>query len=120
VIGDSFHITSEEALSWDEIYRTIAAAAGAEARLVHVPSDVIAAHDQEWGDSLLGDKTHTAIFDNSKIRSVVPDFVCTVPFAVGAQEIIAWHDEDPTRRQFNEARNKIMDQLVHTFAPIGS
>ena len=94
-----FHITSDEVLSWDQIYRLIAAAAGARGRsIVHVPSDAIAAVDPEWGAGLLGDKTHSVIFDNTKIRAVVPDYVCTVPFDAGAREIVAWHDADPARQ----------------------
>jgi len=116
VIGDSFHITSDEALSWDEIYRMIAAAAGAKAHIVHVPSDAIAARDPERGQSLLGDKSHTAIFDNSKIRSVAPDFVCTVPFAAGAREIVAWHDAYPARQSVDQAWSALMDDLVRDFA----
>ena len=115
VIGDSFHITSQEALSWDDIYRTVARAAGTEARIVHVPSDAIAARDPEWGASLLGDKAHTVVFNNDKIRSVATDFVCTVPFARGAEEIIAWFDADPSRRRIDEEKDGLMDGLVRDF-----
>ena len=115
VIGDSFHITSQEALSWDDIHRTVASAAGTEARIVHVPSDAIAARDAEWGASLLGDKAHTAVFNNDKIRSVATDFVCTVPFARGAEEIIAWFDADPSRRRIDEAKDGLMDALARDF-----
>src|SRR5216683_2723842 len=55
-IGDSFHITSDEVLTWDQIAGLLAAAAGAQARIVHVPSDAVAAADPAWGAGLLGDK----------------------------------------------------------------
>ena len=71
-IGDAFHITSDEVLTWNQIHHMLAAAAGAEADIVHVPSDAILAHDEEWGRSLLGDKAHSVIFDNAKLRAVVP------------------------------------------------
>ena len=58
--------------------------------LVHVPSELIAAYDKIWGDSLLGDKAHSMIFDNTRIKRLVPDFACTVPFARGAEQIVAW------------------------------
>ena len=76
-IGSAFHITSDEALPWNEIYTTVGHAAGVEPNLVHVPSDAIAAADPEMGPWLLGDKAHSMVFDNSAIRSVYrsPAFV---------------------------------------------
>src|SRR5690606_33604880 len=73
-IGEAFHVTSDEWLTWNEIARLLGEAAGVEARVAHVPSETVARFDQDWGDSLLGDKAHCAIFDNSKIRTIVPDF----------------------------------------------
>ncbi|MDX9865628.1 MAG: SDR family oxidoreductase, partial [Anaerolineaceae bacterium] len=70
--GETFHITSDEWLTWNQIYQTLAEAAGVSPELVHIPSDLIAAYDATIGDSLLGDKSHCAIFDNSKIKQVVP------------------------------------------------
>jgi nucleoside-diphosphate-sugar epimerase len=111
-IGDSFHITSDEVLTWNQIYELVAAAAGAEPRLVHVTSDAIFAADERWGRSLLGDKAHSVIFDNAKVRALIPDYVATIPFAQGAREIVAWHDEDPARRAVDERVDALMDALV--------
>jgi nucleoside-diphosphate-sugar epimerase len=97
-IGDVFHITSGDVLTWDQIASTLAAAAGLTARIVHVPSDAIAAADPEWGAGLLGDKAHSMVFDNSKLRGVVPGYLATIPFEQGAREIVAWHEEDPSRQ----------------------
>jgi nucleoside-diphosphate-sugar epimerase len=112
-IGDSFHITSDEWLAWNEIYETVAAAAGVEkVKLVHVPSDAIAAADAEWGAAMLGDKAHTMIFDNSKVKRLVPDYVARIPFVQGAREILAWYDADPARREVDAAMDATMDELV--------
>ena len=111
-IGDSFHITSDEWLSWNQIFELVAAAAGVEARLVHVPSEAIAAVDPEWGAGLLGDKAHSMIFDNTKVRRLVPDFVARVPFHEGAKEILDWYDEDPDRQRVDEALDATMDRLI--------
>jgi nucleoside-diphosphate-sugar epimerase len=111
-IGDSFHITSDEVLTWNQIFEIVAAAAGARPRLVHVTSDAIFAADEAWGRSLLGDKAHSVIFDNAKVRALVPDYVATIPFAQGAREIVAWHDEDPARRVIDERVDALMDDLV--------
>ena len=71
-VGEAFHITSDELLTWNQIYTLLARAAGAEPNLVHVPSEVIARFDPELGAGLLGDKAHSVIFDNSKIRELRP------------------------------------------------
>ena len=114
-IGDAFHITSDDVLTWDQITRTLASAAGVEARIVHVPSDAVAAADPAWGAGLLGDKAHSMVFDNSKLRTVVPDFRATIPFEQGAREIIDWYDGDPARRQVDARLDTLMDDLVQRF-----
>jgi nucleoside-diphosphate-sugar epimerase len=114
-IGNAFQITSDEVLTWNEIYTILAHAAGVEPQIVHVPSDVIAAFDPELGANLLGDKAHSVIFDNTKIKRLVPDFVATIPFSQGAREIIAWFDADPARRVVNEEMDRLEDRLVAAY-----
>lgn len=116
-IGDVFHITSDELLTWNQIFQQVAAAAGAEAQLVHISSDAIASHDADWGSSLLGDKAHSMIFDNGKIKRLVPDFVASIPFWQGAQEIIAWYDADPARQVIDPAFDLLLDDLVARYDP---
>ena len=111
-VGEAFHITSDDVLTWNQVVLTLGAAAGAEPHIVHVPSDAIAAADPEWGAGLLGDKAHSMVFDNSKLRSVVPDYCATVPFEQGAREIVQWHDGDPGRRQVNQHIDALMDTLA--------
>ena len=89
-IGEAYHITSDELLNWNQIHEILARAAGTTAEIVHVPSDLIAAHDPRWGAGLLGDKAHSVIFDNRKIQRLVPDFHPAIPFSRGAEEILAW------------------------------
>ena len=114
-IGEVFHITSDDVLTWNQIAETLAAAAGVTARLVHVPSDAIAAADPEWGAGLLGDKAHSMVFDNSKLRSVVPGYRATIPFEQGAREIVAWHDADASRQVVDARIDAVMDRLVETY-----
>lgn len=111
-VGEAFHITSDELLTWNQIYTLVGHAAGVEPKLVHVPSDVIARYDAEWGAGLLGDKAHSVIFDNSKIRRFVPDFAPAIPFAVGVEEIVAWYDADPARQAVDARLDALMDALV--------
>jgi nucleoside-diphosphate-sugar epimerase len=116
-LGEAFHITSDDAPTWDQIARTLAAALGVEARIVHVPSDAVAAADPEWGAGLLGDKAHSMVFDNSKVKSVVPGWVATIPFERGAREIVAWYDEDPARQRSDAQLDAVMDRLVEAYRP---
>ncbi len=116
-IGEAFHITSGDVLTWDQIARTLAAAAGVTPDLVHVSSDMIAAVDPDWGAGLLGDKAHSMVFDNSKLRSVVPDYRPAIPFEQGAREIVAWYDEDPSRQQTDPRIDAAMDKLIETCRP---
>jgi len=111
-IGEAFHITAESYLSWNQIALELARAQGVEPTIVHVPSDTIAAHDPDLGAGLLGDKAHSMIFDNSKVKTLVPDFICRVPFSRGADEIIAWFEEDPARQEIDPDFDALCDKLI--------
>lgn len=111
-IGEAFHITSDNLLTWNQIYELSAKAAGTAAEIVHIPSDIIAKYDFEWGCDLLGDKKHSMIFDNTKIKRFVPDFSADIPFSQGVEEIIEWHDADPSRHVVDEQMDKLMDKII--------
>jgi nucleoside-diphosphate-sugar epimerase len=111
--GDSFTITSDNWLSWNQIYLALAGAAGVSApNLVHVTSQDIAAAAPDLGPGLLGDKAHSVIFDNSKVKAMVPGWQARIPFAVGAREIIEWYDADPSRRAVDPAMDALWDKLA--------
>jgi nucleoside-diphosphate-sugar epimerase len=111
-LGEAYHITSDEWLSWDRIAYLLGEAAGVEPSLVHVASDDIARYDTEWGASLLGDKSHCGIFDNSKIRQFVPDFTAEIPFADGAREILAWYDAHPDAQRVALDFDALCDRII--------
>jgi len=114
-IGHAVHITSDEVLTWNQIYTIVGHAAGVEPRIVHVPSDVIAAFDPEEGAGLLGDKAHSVIFDNSKIKRLAPDFVATIPFSQGAREIVEWFDADPARQVVDGQVDGMIEKIISSF-----
>jgi nucleoside-diphosphate-sugar epimerase len=115
-LGETVHITSDEVLPWNQIASVLGAAAGvAEPRIVHVTSDALARELPEWGPGLLGDKAHSVIFDNAKIKSLVPGWVATIPFAEGAREIVEWYDADPARRRVDTELDASLDRLVERF-----
>lgn len=99
-------------LSWDAIYGAIARASGALAKLVHVPSALIAALVPDRGASLLGDKAHSSVFDNSKVRRLVPEFQPRVTFAEGVARSVRWFDEDPRRRVVSPAANDSIERVL--------
>lgn len=111
-VGDTFHITSDEVLTWDAIATTLGRAAGVEPDIVHVTSEGIAAAIPAMGPGLLGDKAHSVIFDNSKVKRLVPEYVADTPFFLGAREIVDWYDEDASRRVVNEELDAAFDALV--------
>jgi len=114
-IGEVFNIMSDEVLTWDEIYRRVAAAAGVEARIVHIASDFIAACLREMSGTLLGDKSVSAVFDTSKITGLVPDFRSTTPFAEGIRRTVAWFDADPARQLVDAAMDARWDRLIDAY-----
>ena len=111
-VGDVFQITSDFVYPWDAVYRMLGSALGVEPSLVHVASSTIAAAMPDWGPGLIGDKSHSVIFDNSKLRGVVPDFNPTTTFAQGAREIVAWYDADESRRTVDADLNARLDALI--------
>jgi nucleoside-diphosphate-sugar epimerase len=94
-IGEAFQITSDEVLSWDQIYLEAFRALDIKPNIIHIPSDLIAAYWPHAVGSLIGDKVNSVVFDNSKIKRFVPEFNCTVNWAKGLRRAIAWHEAHP-------------------------
>jgi nucleoside-diphosphate-sugar epimerase len=117
-LGHAFHITSDELLTWDQIYLAIGRAAGARPLLVHVPSEFIARHDPATGAGLLGDKSHSVIFDNTKIKRLVPGWAAEIPFSSGIRRTVAWFDADPSRRTVDAESNARIDAILAAYDAI--
>ena len=117
-VGHAFHITSDEVLTWNQIYRTIAEALGVEARIVHIPSDFIAKLSPEMAGGLLGDKTWSAVFDNSKIKAWVPGWQAVIPFREGIRRTLRWFGEDERRRRVDEEVNREMNRILEEYGRI--
>ncbi|PZQ88952.1 MAG: NAD-dependent dehydratase [Leifsonia xyli] len=111
-IGSAVHITGDESLTWDQIARLLGRALGVEPTIVHVASDAIARELPEIGPGLLGDKAHSVLFDNTRIKTLVPGWVATTPFADGAREIAAWHLADAARRPVDPELDAAFDRLA--------
>ncbi len=118
-LGEAFHITSDEALPWNRIYADVAAAAGVEeeaftAQVLHVPTDALGAADEGFLGTLWGDKSHSILYDNTKVKALVPEFaaLATIPFAEGIRETIAWFEADASRRAIDDDFNAISNRIA--------
>lgn len=114
-LGHAFHITSDEVLTWDRIYQTIAESLGVEAKIVHIPSDFIAQVVPRMAGTLLGDKTWSVVFDNSKIKAFVPGFQATIAFRDGIGRTLAWFAADERRRRIDEVVHAEMDRILEAY-----
>ena len=114
-IGQSFHITSDEILTWNQIYEAVAMAAGKKAKIVYIPSDYLGRFDEHLRGSLLGDKAVSTIFDNSKIRRFVPEFNPSIRFKDGIRNTIRWFEEEPDRMIIKEETNEFIDRVISKY-----
>ncbi|MGB7768105.1 MAG: SDR family oxidoreductase [Verrucomicrobiia bacterium] len=114
-IGHAFHITSDEVLTWTQIYQTIAEALRVEANIVHIPSDFIARVAPDLAGTLLGDKSWSAVFDNRKIKTFVPGFQAVIPFRERIRRTVAWIEADKKRRRVDAAVNRQMDDILKAY-----
>ncbi|PHN02890.1 SDR family oxidoreductase [Flavilitoribacter nigricans] len=118
-IGHAFHITSDEILTWDQIYQAVGMAVGEAPRIVHIASDLIAKFEPSRLGSLVGDKSVSVIFDNTKIKTFVPEFKAVIPFKQGIRETIDWFEADPSRQMRDPATEAWVDRLLAAYASIG-
>jgi nucleoside-diphosphate-sugar epimerase len=114
-LGEAFHITSDELLTWNQIYSALAEAVGCEPKVVHIPSDFLAACDQRLGETLLGDKAHSVIFDNTKVKRAVPGFEARIPFRTGIRRTVEWFEADPARMIVNPSTHDRIDRILRQF-----
>jgi nucleoside-diphosphate-sugar epimerase len=111
-LGEAFHISSDELLTWNQIFQIVGRAAGAEPEIVHVPSTVIARYDKEWGENLVGDKRHSIIFDCTKIRRFARGWQAEIPYHQGARQVIDWFEQDPDRQTLDPVFDRLCDRIL--------
>lgn len=115
-IGQAFHITSDEVLTWNQIYQIIAGELGVEPKLVHIPIDFIKRVAPPLAETLLGDKAWSVVFDNRKIKTFVPGFQAVIPFREGIRRVVAWFEADKKRQSVDAAANREMDKIIKAYA----
>ena len=117
-IGHAFHITSDEILSWNMIYKILADSLGREAKIVHIASDFICKIEPSFTGTLLADKAESVIFDNAKIKTFVPAFKAIIPFATGIKRTLNWLDENPERKIVNADKNSKIERILKAYQSI--
>lgn len=112
-IGEAFHITSDESISWNEIYKAIADALGVELRPCYVSSQTLAdLSDYDFVGSLIGDKSNSVVFDNSKVKALVPDFRAEVSAKEGIRRTVEYILAHPEYQNTDEEFDRWCDRVI--------
>jgi len=120
-IGETFHITSDEALSWNGIYKELGAALGVDKiNPVHIPTEFIIKRYPDARGKLLGDKAENGVFDNSKIKKFVPGFKCEKNFATAIRESVAWFMEKEERRTVDLDEDGLIEAIIGAWRTEGA
>lgn len=114
-IGEAFQITSDEVLSWNQIYLEAYQALGLEPNVIHIPSDLIAAYHPHSLGSLIGDKSNSVVFDNNKIKRFVPDYSCEVAWTEGVRRSLEWFEAHPEFQTIDHEMNSIWDGIISAY-----
>ncbi|MBR3282465.1 MAG: SDR family oxidoreductase [Ruminococcus sp.] len=114
-IGQTYHITSDETVTWNQIYSIIADALGKELKACHVSSEFLAAvSDLDLEGSLIGDKANSVIFDNRKLKRAVPGFTAEVRADQGIRQTIAHILAHPELQTEDPEFDRWCDKVIET------
>ncbi len=114
-VGEAFHITTDESLTWNQMAQTVADALGVEFKPYYIPTDVLVALKPELGGGLNGDKRHSVVYDNAKIKRMVPDYRATVTFRKGVERALKKILATPNLRQEDAAFDRWCDDLIDIY-----
>lgn len=117
-IGEAFHITSDEVLSWDHIFLEVYQALGADPRLVHISSDLLVKYDESALGTLIGDKSNSVVFDNGKVKRFVPGFNCEVKWSEGLRWALAWYEEHPEFQTIDHEADAKWDRIIDIYSRV--
>ncbi len=117
-ISEAFQITSDEVLSWNQIYLEAYQALGLAQNVIHIPSDLLAKFDANFTGTLIGDKVNSVVFDNSKIKRFVLDYHCEVNWAEGVRRAIAWHEAHPEFQTIDANANALWDRIITVYEKV--
>jgi nucleoside-diphosphate-sugar epimerase len=113
-IGESVHITSDETVTWNQVYSVIADALGVKLNAVYVASEFLATCSKgDLRGPLLGDKSNSVVFDNSKLKRLVPDFVATTRFDQGIKQTVEYILSHPEYQREDREFDRWCDKVIH-------
>ena len=115
-IGEAFQITTDESVSWNEIYGAIAEALGVELKPYYVSSQTLVdMSSYDFLGSLIGDKSNSVVFDNSKVKALVPDFRAEVSAKEGirmtVQNVLSHPEYQNEDKEFDEWCDRVICTL---------
>lgn len=112
-IGEAVQITSDEVLTWNQIYNSVASALGVKLNAVYVPSDLLGAcSNYDFKSSLIGDKANSVVFDNAKLKRLVPNFIATKRFDQGVKETIDYVLSHPELQKEDKEFDEWCDKVI--------
>ena len=114
-VGNAYHITSDESMTWNQVYECVADALGVEPKLVHISSDTLAKLWPECMGGLWGDKSHTVLFDNSKIKRAVPEFCAKIRFDQGVKESVKYVYSHPELQVLDPEFDSWCDRVIEAY-----
>jgi nucleoside-diphosphate-sugar epimerase len=120
-LRQDFHITGDVGFTWDAIYKTMGSLLGVDAGIVHVPTDTVIKYRPDWAGPLLGDKSWTVLFDNSKIKRVAGDFSCETDLGkILAEPIRYFKQRQAAKTPYNTDNDAMIDRIVADQMALGS
>jgi nucleoside-diphosphate-sugar epimerase len=119
-IGEAVQITSDESLTWNQIYEIIGNALGVKPNIVHISSETLAKANSGFIGGILGDKAHTVIFDNTKIKRLVPGFTATVRFDQGVRMTLNYIDKHPEYQRPDPEFDAWTDKMIEVYEAMES
>lgn len=117
-IGETYHITGDECLTWNQIYEVIGQALGVKPKITHIASDVLASLCLDYRGSLLGDKSNNAIFDNKKIKRAVPGFCSTIRFDQGVRQALEYIYSHPDAMRADPDFDDWCDAVIEQYESV--
>lgn len=114
-LGETFHITGDESLTWNQVYEAIGAALGIRPQMVHIASETLGALCGEYVGALLGDKSNTVLFDNTKIKRAVPEFCARKRYDQGVREAIEYIYAHPECQKPDPAFDEWCDRVIEGY-----
>ncbi len=119
-VGQAYHVVTDSAYTWDELFQAAARALDVEPRIVHVPSDTLVRYNREWMGPLLGDKSWTAVFDTRKLRSVAGPLPTPMPLDEGYQRVLPHFRERMKRFEPDVRLHELVDRIADEQTKLGS